>query len=152
MTSLEPGPHRSKARGQAGQLLQHDGSESPERLGAAGGELQPDDAVIVAILTAPDEPRVRGAVDELHCAVVAEEEVVGDVADRGTARITMAPDRQQQLVLCRRDALGLRSLFAPTQEPAETGAELEQALVFGVADPSRAGGGGARHEKYRITI
>ena len=57
--------------------------------------------MIVAILAAPHEPGGHGAVDELHGTVVAQEQVFGDVADRGTARIGMAPDRQKQLVLRR---------------------------------------------------
>ncbi len=57
--------------------------------------------MIVAILAAPHEPGGHGAVDELNGTVVAEEQVVGDFADRGTARIAMATDRQEQLVLRR---------------------------------------------------
>jgi hypothetical protein len=60
--------------------------------------------------------------------VVAQNEVVGYFADRRAPRVTVALDRQQQLVLGGGQSRCLRSLFAPTQETAQAGAQFQQLL------------------------
>jgi hypothetical protein len=88
-----------------------------------------DDTLIVAIGTAFDEAARDGAVDEPDCAVVLQQQCIGDVADGGFLRPGVASDREQQLVLgrCQTDGVGLR--LAPVEELAQSGTELQQALI-----------------------
>ncbi len=43
--------------------------------------------MVVPVLTAVDETGGFGPVDEADCAVVAEQEMLGDITDRGTSRV-----------------------------------------------------------------
>ena len=104
--------------------------------GAAGSEVQPDDPVVVAVLNPADEPGGLRSVDQPDRAVMAQEQVLGHVADRRTAPIGMTSNGEQQLMLGRRDAGRLGLLLAPAQEAAEPGAELEQPPVVGIRDPA----------------
>ena len=104
--------------------------------GAAGSEVQPHDPVVVAVLTAADEPGGLRPVDQADGSVVAQKEVLGHVADGRSAPVGMTPDGEQQLVLGRRDAGRLGLLLAPAQEATEPGAELEQPPVVGIRDPA----------------
>jgi hypothetical protein len=107
-----------------------------QRLGAAGSELQPNDPVVVAVLKPADEPSALRPVDQADRAVMAQEQVLGHVADRRAAPIGMTSNGEQQLVLGRRDAGRLGLLLAPAQEAAEPGTELEQPPVVGIRDPA----------------
>ena len=71
-------------------------------------------------------------INEPDSAVVAQQEVVRDIADRGTGWIWMAPDGKQQLVLGGRQILRARLLRAPAQEPSQASPELEQTPVVGI--------------------
>ena len=79
-----------------------------------------------------DEAVRFGSVDETDGAVVAEQEVAGDVPDRRTGGAWVALDREQQLVLSGGEVLSVGLLFAPAQELSEAGPEYEQALVIGI--------------------
>jgi hypothetical protein len=57
--------------------------------------------VVVAVVLPAHQSGSFGAVDETDRAVVTEEQVFGDVTDRRAARVGVAPDRQQELVLDR---------------------------------------------------
>ena len=72
-----------------------------QRLGAAGSEAQADDPVVVTVLTAADEPRGLGPVDQPDRAVMAQEQVLGHVADRRPTLIGMPSNGEEQLVLTR---------------------------------------------------
>jgi hypothetical protein len=98
--------------------------------------VQPDDPVVVPVLTPSDEPGGLGSIDQADCAVVAQQQVFGHVADGRPAPIGMTPNGEQQLVLSRRDAGRLGLLLAPAQEAPEPGAELEQPAVIGIRDPA----------------
>jgi len=78
---------------------------------AIGAQPQPHDAVIVVVGDLLDQSRSESTSDEFDRAVVAEEQMSGDVADRrclgrrGPAvagfGAAVASDREQQLVLGR---------------------------------------------------
>ena len=68
-------------------------------------------------------------MDQSDGAVVAEQEVGGHVADRRPARVGVAPDRQQELVLSRRQVGGRGLLLTPVQEQTQAGSQLQEPLV-----------------------
>ncbi len=99
--------------------------------GAVVGEAQSDGAAVLGVALAFDEPRRFCPVDEADGAVVLEEEVAGDIADRRGSRTRVAHDRKQQLVLGWGEVLRAGLLFAPAQKASQARAELQQALIFG---------------------
>jgi hypothetical protein len=96
--------------------------------------VQANDPVVVTVLAAVDEPCGFGSVDEADCAVMAEQQMLGDVTDRGTSRIGMAAHREKQLVLHGGEPDGVGLLLTPVQEPSQPGAELEQTAVVVIFD------------------
>jgi hypothetical protein len=62
-------------------------------------QLQPDHPMVVVVADPSQQPCRFGAIHEAHGAVVAQQQLVGDVTDLGPPRITVPPDRKQQLVL-----------------------------------------------------
>ena len=119
---LELAPERPHGRRQVGDLLQVGLGESVELRAPGRREGDPYDALARGVGTSLDEPILDRAVDQPHRAVVTQDEVVGDVADRRTGRIGMAPDREQQLVLGAGQAGRLGLLLAPAQEAPQPGA------------------------------
>jgi len=104
-----------------------------EHVRSASREPQTHDTAVVGVVDAPDEPGFFGAVDELHRAVMTQQQRVGDVTHRRAAIAAVATHRQQQLVLRGGDPRtdGLR--LAPVQELAQRSPELEEALVVAVS-------------------
>lgn len=88
------------------------------------GEAQAHGAEVVGVLAAGEQSGLRCAIDQPDRAVVAQQEVGGNIAERRPARVGMAPNREQELVLSRCEAGRLRLPLAPTQEPAQAGAQL----------------------------
>jgi hypothetical protein len=88
----------------------------------------------VLVDPALQQPGGLRPVDQLHRAVVAQQQVPGDLADGGPARVGVAADRQQQLVLRGREAGGGGLLGAPAQEPAQPGPKAQQAFVLGLVE------------------
>ena len=70
-------------RRETGQLLEVGRREMTENPPAFGGENEPDDAPVDAVGDAPDEARLLGTVDELDGAVMAQQEMIGHLPDRG---------------------------------------------------------------------
>ena len=88
---------------------------------AIGGQLEVDDPAVVGIGAAPQQAGPLGPVDQLDGTVVAQHQVLGDVADR---RVTIvAPHGEEQLVLggCQPGGAGLtlRPLLEPPQGVTE---------------------------------
>jgi hypothetical protein len=92
-------------------------------------EPQAHPAVVDRVGIPIDQTRFDRAVDEPDRAVVPEQQRIGKVANRGSFSVRMASNRQQQLVLCRRDADGLRLLLAPPKKLAQPGSEIEESSV-----------------------
>lgn len=108
--------------------------QATQLLGAPSSQSEPDAAVIVAVALTADEPGVLGPVHEADGAVVAEQELLGDIPDGRPERIGMAPDDQEELMLGGRQPDDLGLLFAPAREAAQTRAELQEAAVLVVSD------------------
>ena len=92
---------------------------------ALGGQRHADDPLITVVDLALDEPQALRSVDQLDSTVMADQQVLGDITDGRSARV--APDGEEQLMLWSGEADCLSLLFAPSQERAETVAEVEQA-------------------------
>ena len=101
------------------QLLHVGSRERLEALLALGRQLEPHDPLVLGVAAAGDQARLLGPVDQADGAVVAEQEVVGHLADRGPAPVRVAPNGQEELVLGRGQSGRLRLLLAPAQEAAQ---------------------------------
>ncbi len=112
---------------------------------AQRGQAQPDDPLVAPIGSTADQPGGFGSVDELDGAVVLEQEYLGDVSNGRPAPVLPAPNREQELVLRRGEPDRRGLFFAPVQEAAEAGAELEEPPVVNV-------GKILLHHLYRDTI
>ena len=77
--------------------------------------------LIAAVIDAAHQTGVDGTIDEPDDAVVASQEVGGEIGHAGL--VAVAGDRQQQLVLCGGDTHRFRLLLAPGEEPAQPVAE-----------------------------
>jgi hypothetical protein len=108
--------------------------EPVEKATAGGREGEADHAAVVRVDEALHEAGDLGPIDQLDGAVVAQEEVVGDVADGGRVGPGMAADGEQQLVLLGGEPDGGRLLTTPVQELAQCRAEGEQPLVIAVLE------------------
>ena len=107
-----------------------------EQARAPGRQAEPDDALVVRVVVPADQSGLGRAVHQSHRAVVAQEQRRGDVADRRVLDAVVAADREEELVLGRREAGVARPFLAPVEEPPELGAEREQVAVVGVVDPN----------------
>lgn len=92
------------------------------------GQLHGDHARVGGIGPAAHEAGRLHPVHELHHAVMAEQQVAGELADgrRDLARMTL--DRDQQLVLDMRQAYRAGLVFAPSLKAAQADAEGEEVL------------------------
>src|SRR4029079_5796789 len=90
---------------------------------AVGRDLNTHQPVVQRVRAGPNEPGLLGAVDELARAVMPEEELLRDLADRRGNIAAQALHHDQQLVLRRCDALRLGSIVAPSEEPTRRGPE-----------------------------
>ena len=115
---------------EAAQLVDVEGRELAEARLTLGAEGEAHDSVIVRVDRTRDESGPLGAANQLDDAVVAQQEMVGDVSDRRRSVVT--PDGQQQLMLGRCEADGpglpLRPPFEATQGVAE-GEQLPEVRV-----------------------
>lgn len=114
-------PRAWEFEGKAVEFFEVDGRERLEAFGTDFGELDADDSVIFWVPSASDQASRVSTVDEADSAVMAQQEIVRHLADSGTARVCVATNGQQQLVLSRRQPGRLRLLFAPTFEVAQAG-------------------------------
>jgi hypothetical protein len=101
LDGCQPLPGRGQAQGETFELLEVEGRESFQSLSTSVGELQPDHPVVVVVAVSHDKASGIGPVDQLDRAVMAQEQVVGDFAHGRTARVAMAPNGQEELVLGR---------------------------------------------------
>lgn len=85
--------------------------------------------MVLFVSDTEDQAGGVGAVDQLYDAVVAKKQVVGDLPDSGAARIVMATNREQELMLRGCQAGGSGLLLAPVQKATQTGAQRQQASI-----------------------
>jgi hypothetical protein len=130
--ALEGVPERVHRGRQVRELLEVLLAERLEPPRALVGEPQADRAEVVRVGRPAQQARGLGPVDEADRAVMAEEQVLRDVADGGAPRVVVAADGEQELVLGRRQPGRRRLPLAPAQEAPQPGAELEQRAVLGV--------------------
>jgi hypothetical protein len=119
------------------ELLEMLLAEAFELLCAAGGEPEADDAVVLGVLGALEQPGRDGPVDEADGAVMPEEQVVGDVSDGRSGRVVMTSDREQELMLGGGEASRVGVLLAPAQEAPQIRAQLQQTAVVLVGRAGR---------------
>jgi hypothetical protein len=94
------------------------GTQLPETTRATGCQVQAHEPMIGPIDATIDETGVRCPVDEPDRAVMAKHQFVSDLSDRRRVRARVAADREEQLVLRRRNTDGGRLVLAPAQELA----------------------------------
>jgi hypothetical protein len=104
-------------------------AELAEATGTEVREVQPHEPVIVVVDSAPNEPCGFGPIDEPNGAVMSKQQRLGHIADRRAARLPTSTDRQEELMLGRRQPYCNGLFLAPVQEATQTGAELEEALI-----------------------
>ena len=142
-TGQEPVPEGGQPVVEAAQLFDVSRRQGLQLPAAQGRETEPDDAVVAGVLGPGHQARLLGAVDELDDAVVSEQEMAGDVADRGGR--TVPTDGEEELVLGGREAGPARCLLAPAEEPAQPVPEREQRPVVRVLEPASAAHIGERY-------
>jgi hypothetical protein len=123
------------------------GGEPGQAFLPAGGEADADYPGVALVGLAPDQARGLGAVGELDCAVVAQQEVVRYVADGRRLAARVALDRQQQLMLRRGEACLARPRFAPAEEFPQGAPEREQVLVIQLGERMVVRRGRVRHRR-----
>ena len=96
-----------------------------DSVGAAAGQLDADDALVGLVLYPFDKQSGLCAVDQLDHAVMAQEEVIGNLPDRRRLR-PMAADREEQLVLGGRQPNLSGLVLTPSLEATQTITEGEQ--------------------------
>ena len=132
--------------------------EPAHALTSLGGELDPHDPQIDVVDTTPHQACGLGAVDELDDAVVAYEQLGGQVADRGLLRFRSTPYGEKELVLCGSYPDFCCALLCPPEVSTQRGSEREQALVALIGNRRRYCTRTGRacpcpcHVKYRSTI
>src|SRR5205823_4587923 len=115
-------------------------------------ESEPHDTLVVGIPRSFDQARGNGAVNQLHRAVVPEQQVTGGLADGGTSGIFVATDGEQELMLGRSEPHRGRLIPTPSQESSEAGAELQETSILGVSDPATHRQPSRHRISYRSTI
>jgi len=81
--------------------------------------------MVIAVSDASEQPGRFGAVHEAHGAVVAQQQLVGDVADLGSAGINVPSNREQQLMLGGGQPGRSCPILAPMLEPPQASAKGE---------------------------
>ena len=101
-------------RRKAGELLEVGGGEPIEHPMTFRRELQAHQAPIFSVAITVHEAGPLGSVDELDRAVVTEQQVAGDVADRWIVRPVVAAHGQEELMLLARQSRSGGLVLTPT--------------------------------------
>ena len=111
------------------ELLEVECRQCLEPFGPLLGEVDPNNAVVLLVANACDETSPIRTVDQAHDAVVAQQQLIGNLPDGGATRIAKAPHGQEQLVLRRGESCGLSLLLTPALEVAQPGPKGEQSSI-----------------------
>ncbi len=95
---------RSHARREPAQLLEMDPAQLPELVAAERRESLPHEPMVVGVDVPINQPGLHRAIHEPHCAVVTQQQRLGEIADRRRIATGMTADGEQHLMLGRRDA------------------------------------------------
>ena len=93
-----------------------------------GCQHHPDDARVFGIGEPADQPSRLCPVQELHCAVMPQQQVIGQVTDGGREVAGMPFNRHQELVLGVGEPGRARLILAPVLETTQAHAESQQML------------------------
>ena len=137
LTGHQTPPRAREPQGETLELLAVELGQPLQALAPRRGQLQVHDPVVLRVAHPLHEPRRFGPIHQAHRAVMAQEEVVRYLPDRGAALVAVPADGEQQLVLCRRQAGGLGLLLAPPHEASQPGPQRQQVLVVVVPQSHR---------------
>jgi len=104
---------------QTPQLLEVKRRQRGEPVLSFWRQLQPHYPMVIVVADPSQQPRRFGAIHQAHGAVVAEQQLVGDVANLGPPGINVPSNRKQQLVLSGGQPGRSRLGFAPMLEPPQ---------------------------------
>lgn len=93
------------------------------------GEMQPHQAMILAISATDDQTGLVRSIDESDHAVMPEQEIVRHLADGRSARICVAAYGQEELMLGGGEPSGAGLLLTPPGEVPQASAEGEQVRI-----------------------
>lgn len=117
-------PEVRELQGQAPQLLDVERRQGGQPILPLRSEVQPDHPMVVFVARPTQQPCRLGSIHQLDGAVVAQQQLVGDVTDLGPTRITVSSDGKQQLVLGRgqpgRSCLSLAPMLEPPKASAKS--------------------------------
>jgi len=122
-------PDSSDVGSESRELFKVERGERLETLCPLVGQVQVDDAVVCLTTVAPHEPGGLRSVDEFYSTVVAQHEVVRDLADRGATRVGMPPYCEEELVVGWSEPCRPRLVCTPALKVSKTGAKGEKASV-----------------------
>jgi hypothetical protein len=110
---------------QLGQLFEVASAELSEPAAAEWRQSEPHDPVVVVVGSALDEAGGFGPVDQTDCAVVPNQERLGNVSDGRLARTRTSSNCEQKLMLHGGETRRGGLFLAPLQEASKPGPELE---------------------------
>jgi len=122
---VEPLPEKAHRAGDAPQLLEMLCGEALESTASVRAQAHPHHPGVVGIGITHDQSGRLRTTDEPDRAVLSQEQMVGDLAHRGSAGIAMAAHGQEQLVLRSGEPSLGGALLTPVQEAPEAVAESE---------------------------
>lgn len=120
-------------------------AESGEYLFPARGEQDMNDPCVVRAAGAIHQIRGLGPVDQLDNAVVAQLKTVGELGHAGPVAARETLQRQQQLVLLRRESITTYGLLAEAEVGADRETERRQCLEVALGQRSVGLGGLGGH-------
>jgi hypothetical protein len=94
--------------------------------GQMNGYLPP---ISIVGANAPDQLALFQSVEQTYCAVMADQEVSCQAANRRSVKISKGLNGEQHLVLVRFQALGASSLFTEVQEFPNLKADIAEGLI-----------------------
>lgn len=101
-----------------------------EKLHAAFGERNVDMPTIARVLLPHHEILHRETIHEAHGTVMPHLQAFGQIADRHVRPVAEPFDRQQRLMLPRRDADGCRGVLTESKELPECISKGRERLIF----------------------
>ena len=111
-----------------------DGRQQCQSLRTIWSQIHANDPPIEVVAASIHETGGLRAVDQTDHAVVTKQQRFGEITDARRFRFGMSANRQQELVLCRRQPC-LFSLFAaPVEKPPQRIAERKEPFVVGLLD------------------